>query len=301
MEIIVVILLILCTVLLFLYIQLKKELVSLHNQLTYTKEEGSTFTLFTSSNDRVIEKIAHEVNHIKDEMQKEVHNHLNSEKEIRDMIANISHDIRTPLTSIQGYLEMMQCSIDPEERSRYYTIIRNRLDDLESMLDEFFLYTKLKNTKEEYILEAAELYPLVCSCCLNYMDILKEHDLEPQILCENEQIKAKIHEDAVRRICTNLIINTVRYGVKPFTITIAQERNDIRIIFRNSVKDSDVDVEHMFDRFYKGSEARTQKGSGLGLAIVKELSERMHGSVQAFIKKDVLSISVTLPADSFEH
>ena len=93
----------------------------------------------------------------------------------------------------------------------------------------------------------------------------------------------------------NLMINTIRYGSKPFIIHIKSTEDRIQIIFENSIHDlKNIDVEHMFDRFYKGSEARTQKGSGLGLAIVKELCERMQGNVSAHIQKDVLSIQVEL-------
>lgn len=284
-----------CAILLFLYITLKKECKSLYDQLDYTLKEGSTFTLFTNSSDPMMRNIMKKINEVKNEMLKEQHLHTKQEKEIQDMITNISHDIRTPLTSIQGYLEMMQYSEDIEDRQRYYEIIKHRLDDLEAMLDEFFLYTKLQNSDEIFTLEKQPVYPLVCMVLLNYRDLLIQHDLTPKIICEDESVTAMIHEESFRRICMNLIINTIRYGSKPFVIHIKSQNDKIQIIFENSIHDlKNIDVEHMFDRFYKGSEARTQKGSGLGLAIVKELSERMQGNVSAQMKKDVLSIQMEL-------
>lgn len=284
-----------CAILLFLYIMLKKECKSLYDQLDYTLKEGSTFTLFTQSSDHMMRNIMRKINEMKNEMLKERHFHVKQEKEIQDMITNISHDIRTPLTSIQGYLEMMQFSEERKDRERYYEIIKNRLNDLEAMLDEFFLYTKLQNSDEVFTLEKQPLYPLICAVLLNYRDLLIQHDLKPEIICEDENIQAMIHEESFRRICMNLLINTIRYGSKPFIIHIKSKDDRIQVIFENSIPDlKNIDVEHMFDRFYKGSEARTQKGSGLGLAIVKELCERMQGNVSAKIEKDVLFIQVEL-------
>lgn len=297
MYIFILVLGLICAILLFLYITLKKECRSLYNQLDYTLKEGSTFTLFTNSSDPMMRNIMKKINKVKNEMLKEQHLHTKQEKEIQDMITNISHDIRTPLTSIQGYLEMMQYSEDIEDRQRYYEIIKHRLDDLEAMLDEFFLYTKLQNSDEIFTLEKQPVYPLVCMVLLNYRDLLIQHDLTPEIICEDEGVTAMIHEESFRRICMNLMINTIRYGSKPFMIHIQSQNDKVQIIFENSIHDlKNIDVEHMFDRFYKGSEARTQKGSGLGLAIVKELSERMQGNVSAQLKKDVLSIQIELKA-----
>ena len=274
---------------------LKKECKSLYDQLDYTLKEGSTFTLFTQSSDHMMRNIMRKINEMKNEMLKERHFHVKQEKEIQDMITNISHDIRTPLTSIQGYLEMMQFSEERKDRERYYEIIKNRLNDLEAMLDEFFLYTKLQNSDEVFTLEKQPLYPLICAVLLNYRDLLIQHDLKPEIICEDENIQAMIHEESFRRICMNLLINTIRYGSKPFIIHIKSKDDRVQVIFENSISDlKNIDVEHMFDRFYKGSEARTQKGSGLGLAIVKELCERMQGNVSAKIEKDVLFIQVEL-------
>ena len=284
---------VLCMVVLFLYVQLRKEIQSVRHQLLYTRKEESSFTLFSTSSNKDMKDIIEEVNGIKDEMLLEKRSHLKNEKDIRDMIANISHDIRTPLTSIQGYLEMMQTSKDLIERERYYGIVVHRLNDLEAMLDEFFLYTKLMNTSEEHSLEIKEVYPLICGSLLSYMELLKEHDLIPEVVCEDETIALALHEESFQRICMNLIMNTVRYGEAPFRISIRQDTEAVMIIFENKVKAGmSVDTEHMFDRFYKGNDARTQKGSGLGLAIVKELVLRMHGEVSSTCANGMLRIVI---------
>lgn len=293
MVIIFILMSVLCVVFLFLYVQLRKEIQSVRHQLLYTRKEESSFTLFSTSSNKDMKDIIAEVNGIKDEMLLEKRNHLKNEKDIRDMIANISHDIRTPLTSIQGYLEMMQTSNDPMERERYNTIVVHRLKDLEAMLDEFFLYTKLMNTSEEHSLEIKEVYPLICGSLLSYMELLKEHELIPEVICEDETIELALHEESFQRICMNLIMNAIRYGEAPFCISIKQDKEAVMITFENKVKAGmTIDTEHMFDRFYKGNDARTQKGSGLGLAIVKELVMRMHGEVSSTCTNGMLQIVI---------
>lgn len=287
---------ILLVIFFFLYIQLRRDVTSLNQQLKYTKEEESSFTLFESSSNKEMRHIIKAINIIKGEIDDIQKKYMHNEKDIQEMITNISHDIRTPLTSIQGYVEMIQQSDNPSEKERYYNIVMNRLHDLESMLDEFFLYTKLKSSREPCIVEEKEIYPIVCQTLLNYMEVLKEHDLNPIVICDEEGLLANIHEDYVKRICVNLIINTMRYGSNPFRIEIKKIEKNIQVIFENKcLKNVEIDIDHLFDRFYKGDQARNQKGSGLGLAIVKELSERMNGSVCAHCEGHILRITLTVP------
>lgn len=114
-------------------------------------------------------EIIQEINDMMQYMDDERHRFAKNEKDIRDMIANISHDIRTPLTSIQGYIEMVQQNEIQEEKDYYYHIITQRLSDLEGMLDEFFLYTKLMNSTYDLVLESKEIYPLLCRYLLTYI------------------------------------------------------------------------------------------------------------------------------------
>lgn len=281
---------------LLLYVQLKREVQTFYKQLRYMREENSQFKLYSTSSNHCMQGVIYEVNLLKDRKQEEKNNYLKSEKDIRDMIANISHDIRTPLTSIQGYVEMMLHCDGMEEKERYHQIVSTRLQDLETMLDEFFLYTKLMNSSNDTILEEKELYPLLCSTLLNYVDLLKEHQLEPMIICDDEALCAYIHEDSFKRLCMNLVMNVVRYGKAPFTIQIKRHKDKdmVDLCFSNQLIHHDVAVEHLFDRFYKADRTRNQKGSGLGLAIVKELVQRMQGDVYAEIENGCLQVHVIL-------
>ncbi|MDD3049101.1 MAG: HAMP domain-containing sensor histidine kinase [Bacilli bacterium] len=296
MAYVIIVLVMLLFILFFLYIQLRSDVKEIEKQLRYRREEQSSFQFFTTSSDKIMKAIVTEVNIMREENQHNRCNYLDSKRQMQNMIANISHDIRTPLTSIQGYVEMMQSSNQWDERIRYYKVITNRLHDLEIMLDEFFVYTKLMSTNEELVLESKAIYPIVCKSLLSYIDLLKTYDLEPSVICEDENICAAIHEDSLHRICMNLIINTIRYGKKPYHILLKREGEHIAIIFENECrKGIEIDTKYIFDRFCKGNQVKTQNSSGLGLAIVAELTQRMHGSAEAELKENILSIKISLP------
>lgn len=293
MAYLVFILTVLLFIALFLYIQLRKEIKEVARQLQYTRKEKSSFHFFTTSSNKYMKTSVEEINILREENQRITCAYMDNERKTQEMIANISHDIRTPLTSIQGYVEMIQNSDIAMEGERYYHIVMNRLNDLESMLDEFFLYAKIMNSSELYTLEEKEIYPLICKTILYYMELLKKHNLLPEVICEDESLSIKLHEESFIRICTNLIVNTVRYGKNPFRIEIKNVDEHLCISFENKCDvATNIDVEHMFDRFFKGNQARNQKGSGLGLAIVKELCERMNACVDAQYYNQILKITI---------
>ena len=284
-------------ILLFLYIRLRQDIRELLRQLTYARKESSTFTFYITTSHHSMKQLAKELNLLKEEMQLRYGEYVRHEKNVQDMMTNISHDIRTPLTSIQGYLEMLKSCDDKEIENRYFHIVENRLHDLEVMLDEFFLYTKITSGEQKLALHQTQVYPLVCSSLLSYMDLLKEHDLAVEVQCSEEGISALLHEESFRRICTNLIMNTIRYGKAPFRIRIQREDTIVVISFENEVLADHLEVSHLFDRFYKGDQARNQLGNGLGLAIVKELSEAMQGEVSACLIQQTLQINIRLQGE----
>lgn len=295
MYVIMILLLVLIMLFLYLYLHNRYELTLLLKQIRYHREEQSTFDAFSISGNRQIKEICKEMDMLRDSLQKDMKQHLQHERNTEEMITNISHDIRTPLTSIQGYLEMLHQSNDPKEKERYHQIITNRLHELEGLLDEFFLYTKLRNSNDQMVVEEMEVYPIVCSVLLNYMEELQAHQLEPIIQCTCESLTANIHEESCRRLCINLTMNAIRYGKPPLHISLCTHEDGIDLCFENDVDDVEtLQVTSLFDRFYKGDTSRNQKGSGLGLAIVKELAEHMGGYVYARTNHNKLQIHVIL-------
>lgn len=185
------------------------------------------------------------------------------DQEMKEMISCISHDIRTPLTSISGYIEMLSHA-EEQDIPRYLQIISSRLNDMEEMLDSFFEYTRLQADQEALTLQRMPLYPLLCETLLSYYAQLHEQGLDPVLRCSAEDAAIMMDPDAMKRIFQNLIINTLRYGSAPFTIVIRQEKDRVHCTFSNHADPAQIDVSRIFQRFYQGDRARQRGGSGLG-------------------------------------
>lgn len=242
-----------------------------------------------------------------------------ADRELKYTISSISHDIRTPLTGACGYLEILAAQEEQEReeqnteeqnrRSRieiqevqketecrgrlaYIEIIRRRLNELERLLDELFLYTKL--SQEEYTLECGtvHLYPVLCEVLAGSYLQIQESGLAPEISFEQETVSVQADEEAVGRIFRNLLQNALRYGCGELNIT--QRGNTV--FFQNRVREPQkLDSERLFERFYRADTARRKNGSGLGLSIVRQLMEKMGGSVKAELKDGILTIEVCFP------
>lgn len=234
--------------------------------------------------------------------RKERKEYLEKEKIIADTYTNLSHDIRTPLTSLDGYFQLMETSESPEDQKRYMGIIQERIESLKEMLEELFTFTKLKN--DSYQLEMSR-------CCVNR--ILKEMifsyyeewmrlGIIPEIEITEELLYLKGNEHGLRRVIQNIIKNGLDHGEKQIRIQLYKQIVDYRaqIMFRisNRVKNpKNIDVSQVFERFYKADAARSRTSTGLGLSIAKELVIRMNGEIGARTEGDEFCVEMRLPCD----
>lgn len=212
------------------------------------------------------------------------------EQELKYTIASVSHDIRTPLTGAAGYLQLAQTTADAEKRAAYLVIIQDRLHDLEQLLDELFLYTRLSSAEIELECTAVEAYPALCESLAGFFEIFQAQGTEPQIDFPQESLRVRASPEALRRIFRNLTANALHHGCGGLAVT--QREN--RITFSNRVPDpAALRPEHLFDRFYRADKARHGAGAGLGLAIVRQLMEKLGGTAQAVLEGDRLVITLT--------
>lgn len=288
LKVLVLILGILCIYFIFKYINLKKEIMSCHDQIKYIQENNSSMRISSSLHYEPLSKMIELFENQREENKSLYAKHMHQEETIKELISNISHDIRTPLTSIRGYVEMLE-SANKSEQAQYISIITKRLNDMEIMLDSFFLYTKLQTQNKPFVLEKQPVYPLLCDVLLSYYPQLSKIGLEPKIVCEDEGLEGYINEDQMRRVFQNLLMNVIRYGRMPFQIELFRKGNDILCVFSNAVNDEHIDVEHIFDRFYQADHSRGNDGSGLGMAIVKDLCEKMNVAIEAKLECGIIS------------
>lgn len=277
----------------FLYITLKRDIKELKKQLQYTDKTGSHFQYFSVSTDHDMQQIINVLNELKDKNQKVQYQALQMDMNLKEMISNISHDIRTPLTSISGYIQLLEECKD-DEKAQYYQIIKQRLDYLNTLLEELFLYTKLVNGSVEFTLSEVNVYDLLCQTLLPFHNQFEEKNIHLDIVFEDVNCWIESDELYLKRIFNNLINNVLMHGMDKLTITQRVYHDFVYIQFRNNVKNSNVKVEQLFQRFYTGDQSRNKQGSGLGLAIVKELVEGLEGSVDASLNEGELLLDLYL-------
>ena len=210
------------------------------------------------------------------------------EQELKYTMACISHDIRTPLAGAMGYLQLLEGA--PERQEEYQGIIRKRLEELEELLEELFLYTRLQSGSLPLECGNMPALPLLWDALAEFYPQLTAAGVEPELLFDREDMTVWASPEALGRVYRNLIANALRHGGGGLTVS----GGDGAICFSNELPPgSRPDPEHLFDRFYQSSPARGKGGAGLGLSIVRELMERMDGQVSAQVTGDTLEIKLS--------
>ena len=261
-------------------------------------EPGSNQKLTCSVRDRNILSLCRLVNTYIDSQQKLVLQAREAEEELKYTIASVSHDIRTPLTGASGYMQMAEKTEDPDKRKEYCRIVRGRLKDLEQLLDQLFLYTKLTSQEISLQMEPVSLFPLVCEVLTGFYGKFQEQNREPSLDFQEEAIQIQGDSSQLKRVLGNLVSNSLSYGLGP--LFIVQKGNTLT--FSNKVKDPEsIDPDQMFVRFYRGDPSRNASKSshaGLGLSIARELTQAMGGKIEARLHEDILEIVLTFQGAS---
>ena len=272
----------------------RRALRSAAEQLKKLERTGSSARLRLAVPNRAAEELLQEVNALLEARRMDQAAWREQEKSLRRQISNVSHDLRTPLTSILGYLQLLEDPALPEEERReYLTIIENRSKALQSLITSFYELSRLEGG--EYPLEQvpvnlhASLSGLLAAFYNDFMD--KGFDMTVEL--EEGLPPVLADEGAVLRVFTNLIRNALDHGQGRMEVRLYQDGEQVVSLFRNETADlTKEDVPHVFDRFFTSDKMRTGRNTGLGLAIVKALAERMGCRVTAELKDGFFSLYV---------
>ena len=209
------------------------------------------------------------------------------EQELKYTMACISHDIRTPLAGAMGYLQLLEG--EPERQAEYLGIVGKRLEELEELLEELFLYTRLQTGSLPLECESVPALPPLWDALAEFYPQFEAAGAVPELRFDREDMKIWANPEALGRVYRNLIANALRHGAGGLTVS----GRDGELCFSNQLPCGPrPDPEHLFDRFYQGGPARGSGGAGLGLSIVGELMERMEGRASAEIDNGTLSIKL---------
>ena len=241
-----------------------------------------------SSRDKHMRRLAISINEELKKLREERHRFQQGDTELKDAVTNISHDLRTPLTAICGYLELLEREEQSETVQRYLSQIRNRNESLKQLTEELFRYSVISSEKEE-ARENIDLRRALEESLVSFYAAMRQKGIEPHIDITEKRTERFLAPSAVSRIFGNIISNALKYSDGDFEVRMDDTG---MIVFSNTAKElSPVMAGRLFDRFYT---VETGRGStGLGLSIAKLLTERMGGSITADYRENRLFISVS--------
>ncbi|WP_440896549.1 sensor histidine kinase [Amphibacillus sp. Q70] len=219
---------------------------------------------------------------------------LDKERRMKETINGLSHDIRTPLTSLDGYCQLLSECEDQTQRQKYLAIMTDRIDSLKTLIEELFLYTKLQNKTYQLKLLDVDINQLVFDTVFSFFEDFTQRDIVPRIELSENPVIVNGDETALKRVFQNIIKNALEHGCNDFALELIEEKQKVILRFTNSYHNLEkIDPERIFERFYKGDKTRKKTSTGLGLAIAKELIERMNGTVLVDVDDTVFSVSIT--------
>lgn len=261
--------------------------------MSFLEEEQSNKLVTIQYATKEFEDLAGHINVLNEKCRKQVWEYRQKDERLKEAIANLSHDIRTPLTSLGGYFDLLCDCEEEQDEERYQQIIRERIRTLETMLEELFTYTKLQNDAYVLELQKENITKIVCDNILSFYQEIKERKIEPDIRVEEDNVWIWGNQTAAARIIQNIIRNALLHGSGGLEIRAGRENRIYFFECSNTVENpEEIDVEQVFTRFYKSDSARQAASTGLGLAITKELAERMGGTICARLEGNCFCIRV---------
>ena len=241
-----------------------------------------------SSSDKHVRHLASEIARQLTELRRQRRQYINGDRELKEAVTNISHDLRTPLTAICGYLELLEVEEMTDNTRRYVEQIANRTEALKALTEELFRYSVVSSVSDLNY-EKVNVGRVLEDTLISFYGTFEHKNITPNISLPDGVIIRSLDKSALSRIFGNIISNAIKYSDGDFSVTMTDAGE---ITFSNTASElSSVDVGKLFDRFYTVDSAR--KSTGLGLSIAKLLTERMGGHISADYKGNMLSITLS--------
>ena len=213
---------------------------------------------------------------------------------MQNTIRGLSHDIRTPLTSLDGYLQVIADNKENSDNYKYFSIMKNRINSLNNILDQLFTFVKLQEEEYQLEMEEIDLSSLALQTLFNYYEDFKFKNIEPEIDFTDKKVFVMANVDALERIFQNIYKNILEHGQNPLSLSLFEEENKVIFVSKNKIKDDlIVNKDDVFKEFYKADDSRNSSSTGLGLAITKGLVEKLDGQISADVKKGYFIIKIT--------
>lgn len=278
-------------VLILLFIKLyvlKKAIKEITNSLDNILSIDTNNIITISSNDKDVKYLTSCLNKELKELRKQRIEYETGNQELKNIITNVSHDMRTPLTAIIGYIDLIKDEKEIDIKKDYIKIIERKANELKKLTDNLFDFSKAVDIKENMNREKCNLNEILEESLIEFYSILKNKNIEPKINICKEKVYRNVDKILIKRIFENILSNICKYSEGDFKVSLYR---DGKIIFTNKTNNLDiVSIEKIFDRYYTVENGR--KGTGVGLSIAKELTKLNKGKIFAKYKNNYLSIIV---------
>lgn len=244
-----------------------------------------------STRDRAMRALASAVNRELRRLRELRRRYQQGDLELKAAVANISHDLRTPLTAICGYLELLEGEEKAPKAAEYLEIIQGRALLLRQLTEELFRYCMVLSDPGDLAPEPISLNAVLESSLAAFYAELTGRGVQPVVHMPPEKVVRRLDRAALSRVFSNLLSNAAKYSDGDLEITLTPGG---AVVFANSSRSlSSVEVQKLFDRFYTVEAAR--KSTGLGLSIARALAERMGGELAAEYREGKLYITAYFP------
>lgn len=270
---------------------LKKSMSEICTGLKEHLSADTNTLISISSTDWHTRKVAAELNQQLRLLRKQRQQYQTGNKELSDAVTNISHDLRTPLTAICGYLELLEQEEKSVSVQRYIGVINNRTQLLKQLTEELFRYSVIMTAENDAVRETVSLNEMLEESISEFYTQLKEHHIIPKIQMPQSKVSRCLDRSALSRVFSNLLNNAMKYSDGDLEIHLSKTGE---ITFTNTASGlSEIEIGKLFDRFYTVETAK--KSTGLGLAITRTLVEQMNGTIWAEYENGRLRICILLP------
>lgn len=283
------ILIILLLISLSINVLIIKEIYNIIDQITFLIKNNTQMRISTGLSIKPFTQFSEVINEFLDSYHSKEKNYINKEKYLQNTIRGLSHDIRTPLTSLDGYLQVIENN--NENFDKYISIMKNRINSLNNILDQLFTFIKLQEEEYKLEMEKIDITSLALETLFNYYEDFKLRNIEPTIDFTENKVFTLANRDGLCRIFQNIYKNILVHGQSPIHLSLREVDDKIIFVSKNKIKDDlTINKDDVFKEFYKASDSRTGSSTGLGLAICKGLAEKMNGEISADIDGEYFSI-----------
>ena len=266
---------------------LRSSIRSISKELENTLSSDYNRQLKIDLSDDTLNDLAVNINKNLDAQKKLKLKEERSRRQLEQSVADIAHDLRTPLTVVKGNLQLLDSEALSEKGRQYLDVSTKKTEALKNMVDEFFELSVLESDPTPARLETIDLTAFLTEFLIDHEELIRAHSLEPEIQLQEREINVYANREMLQRVFENLISNILKYANNSFFIKLTE--NGTITVGNKLAGGVTIDTEHIFDRTYRADKARSSGSAGLGLYIAKLLMEKQNGTITASDSAGILS------------